>query len=173
MKEMKVTTKIHHIAVAVKDVEAAVKPFCEALGVEAEIREYVPHNLRWAVLPVGDSEIQLCQNILTPSDEWPAELAAVEQARRYSDFIEENGEGIHHIALEVDDLSETLAVLAKGSLKTAGGPITDDKATIEPRARLVFADESGLHGVNVEWIQITQREWKGPSRFVREGNDKQ
>jgi methylmalonyl-CoA/ethylmalonyl-CoA epimerase len=168
-----VVTKIHHIAVAVKDVEAAVKPFSEALDVEAEIREYEPHNLRWAVLPVGDSEIQLCQNITPPSDDWPAELAGVEQARRYSDFIEEHGEGIHHIALEVENLSETLAILAKGNLKMAGGPITDDKATVEPRARLVFADESGLHGVNVEWIQITQRDWKGPSRFVGPGNQKQ
>jgi catechol 2,3-dioxygenase-like lactoylglutathione lyase family enzyme len=169
---MSVVTRIHHITVAVKDVDAAVKPFCEALGVDAEIREYEPHNLRWAVLPVGDSEIELCQNIIPPSDDWPDELNGVEQARRYSDFIDEHGEGIHHIALEVENLSETLAVLAKGDLKMAGGPITEDKGTIEPRARIAFADESGLHGVNIEWIQITQRDWKGPSRFVREGDDK-
>jgi catechol 2,3-dioxygenase-like lactoylglutathione lyase family enzyme len=148
--------KVHHTAVAVKNLDAAIEAYREVLGVDPVIKEYLPHNLRWAIFPVGESEIQLCQNIAEfPSDgsaDWPDGSVA----RRYRDFIRSHGEGVHHMALEVDDVQETLASMTTGRVTIAGQPITDAKPLIEPRARLVFLDQKSLYGLNAELIQLTE-----------------
>jgi len=144
--------KIHHITIAVQDLDAAMPVYREVLGVEPLVKQYDAHNLRWAVFPLGDSEIQLCQNMAPPSDQWPADSVA----RRYSEFVRDHGEGFHHVALEVDDLNDALSEMHSGHITIAGQPITDAKPFIEPRARLAFLDKAGLNGVSVELIQLTE-----------------
>ena len=141
--------KIHHVAIAVSDLDSAVATYREVLGVEPTIREYEPHNLRWAIFPLGESEIQLCQNIKplvgpTTPNETPV-------SRRYHDFVRTHGEGLHHIALQVESVLETISGIKSKSVTIAGQPVTDSKPNIEPQARLVFLE---AQGVNVEMIQI-------------------
>lgn len=147
--------KIHHITIAVADLDAAVKIYREVLGVEPIMREHPPHNLRWAIFPLGESEIQLCQNPRDPAT-LPPDVASHPVSRRYHDFIKGYGQGFHHVALEVDDLQDTLASIRSNSVTIEGQPIEDAKPLIEPRARLVFFEPSGLNGVAVEMIQIDQ-----------------
>lgn len=145
--------KIHHIAVAVTDLDAAVGVYRDVLGVEPIIREQPAHNLRWAIFPLGESEIQLCQNPRDPATLSP-DVADSPVSRRYHDFVKQHGEGFHHVAMEVDSLHDTLASIKTNSVTVAGRPIGEAKPLIEPRARLVFFEPSGLNGVAVEMIQI-------------------
>ena len=143
--------KLHHVAIAVSDLDAAIEVYKEFLGVEPAVKEYEPHNLRWAVFPIGESEIQLCQNARQLSKDEAPHLP--EPTHRYSDFINEHGEGIHHVCIQVQNLRDSLAALTSGRI-TVGAPTTDDKPSIGPSAQFVFLDRSSLRGLNVELLEI-------------------
>ena len=109
-------TNIDHIAIIVADIEAALGFWRDTLGLEVSRVEEVPEQeTEVAFLPLGQGEIEL---VRTTSDDSGA-------AR----FLAKRGAGMHHIALEVDDLEATLARLkAKGvrlinesPLEAAGG----------------------------------------------------
>jgi len=93
--------KISHIGVAVKDLEKAKGVF-EALGLKVEGEEVVEEQkVKVAFIPVGETRIELLEP--TASDSPVAK------------FIEKRGEGVHHIALGVEDLESMLeAMKAKG-----------------------------------------------------------
>jgi methylmalonyl-CoA/ethylmalonyl-CoA epimerase len=128
--------RIDHIGIAVEDLEAALVPYVEGLGMEVAHREEVPtERVRVAMLPVGETKIEL----LEPTDPESA----------IAKFIERRGQGIHHIALAVDDVGETLE-----SLKAAGVRVIDS----EPRpgaggTRVAFAHPKGFGGVLVELVE--------------------
>lgn len=92
------TKKINHIGIAVKSIEAAVPFYRDTLGMAYEGSEEVAEQkVRVAFLAVGESRIELLEP--TAGDSPVAR------------FIEKNGEGIHHIAYEVDDIERSLADL--------------------------------------------------------------
>jgi methylmalonyl-CoA/ethylmalonyl-CoA epimerase len=99
--------RIDHIGIAVEDLEAALVPYVEGLGMEVAHREEVPEErVRVAMLPVGETKIEL----LEPTDpESPI-------AR----FIGRRGQGIHHIALAVDDVGAALESLKAGGRRDQG-----------------------------------------------------
>ncbi|MGH9278861.1 MAG: methylmalonyl-CoA epimerase [Acidimicrobiales bacterium] len=88
--------EIDHVAIAVRDLEAAVEWHGRAFGAEVVHRERVDSDgVEEAMLRVADSYIQL----LTPThDDSPV-------AR----FLDRRGEGIHHVAYRVDDCAAALA----------------------------------------------------------------
>jgi methylmalonyl-CoA epimerase len=94
--------KIDHIGIVVKDIEAALRVYRDALGLELVKTESVPEQkVKVAFLPAGESEIELVQP--TSEDSGVAR------------YLARRGEGIHHICLEVDDIEATLArVVAQG-----------------------------------------------------------
>ena len=90
-------TKLDHIGIAVKSIDAAKKIY-EDLGLTIEHVESVEtQNVRTAFLSVGDANLEL----LEPSG--PDSTIAK--------YIEKRGEGIHHICLRVDDIEAHLARL--------------------------------------------------------------
>jgi methylmalonyl-CoA/ethylmalonyl-CoA epimerase len=90
-------TKLDHIGIAVKSLDAAKKIY-EDLGLHIEHVESVEtQKVRTAFLSVGDANLEL----LEPS-------SADSTIARY---IEKRGEGIHHICLRVDDIEAQLARL--------------------------------------------------------------
>ncbi len=95
-------TVIDHIGIAVKSIDEALKFWEEGLGIRCTAREEVAEQkVITAFLPVKDTEVELLE---PTSDESPV-----------AKFIEKKGEGIHHIAIRVDDLEAALAELkAKG-----------------------------------------------------------
>jgi methylmalonyl-CoA epimerase len=128
--------KIDHIAIAVRDLAAALKFWEETLGLKATGTEVVEEQkVRVAFLPVGESKLEL----LEPTDpEGPV-----------GKFLARSGEGIHHIALRVDDLSAELA-----RLKGLGVRLIDE----EPRcgaggARIAFIHPKATLGVLLELCQ--------------------
>ena len=84
-------TEIDHVAIAVKDLEAAIDYYRRAFGAEVEHREIVESDgVEEALLKVAESYVQL----LTPTNE----------NSPVAKSIEKRGEGIHHIAFEVADI---------------------------------------------------------------------
>lgn len=90
--------KIDHIAIAVRNIEEAAKLYRDVLGLEVkEIETVEEQKVRTAIIPVGESKIEL--------------IEATDPAGTVAKYIEKRGEGLHHIALQVDNIQETLEAL--------------------------------------------------------------
>ncbi len=90
--------KVSHIGIAVKSIEEASRLYTQVLGLKIAGIETVPdQKVKIAVIPVGEVRIEL----LEPTDpEGPV-----------GKHIASRGEGLHHIALQVDDIRAELAHL--------------------------------------------------------------
>ncbi|MCD6362970.1 MAG: methylmalonyl-CoA epimerase [Synergistetes bacterium] len=125
--------KVDHIGIAVKSISEALKLYEETLGIKCEGVEEVPdQKVKTAFLPVGDTEIELLES--TAPDGPVAK------------FIEKRGEGLHHIALRVENIEEALE-----ELKGKGIRLIDEK----PRkgaggARIAFLHPKATGGVLLE-----------------------
>ena len=94
--------RVDHIGIAVKDIEQAKKFYTEFLGMKALGEEVVEEQkVKVCFIPCGDSEIELLEST---SPDGPI-----------AKHIEKKGEGIHHIALRVDNIEAAIAdLMAKG-----------------------------------------------------------
>ncbi len=91
-------TRIDHLGIAVRSI-AAARGFYEALGLLVTHEETVEHEgVRTAMIPLGESRVEL----LEP-------LGAETTVAR---FLDKRGEGLHHVALHVEDIEATWAELA-------------------------------------------------------------
>ena len=91
--------RIAHIGIAVRDLDAQVRFYREVLGLELEgIEEVADQKVRVAVFRVGEASIEL----LTP----------VAPESPIAKFLEKHGEGLHHLAYAVRDLSGMLRELS-------------------------------------------------------------
>lgn len=133
--------RVHHIAIAVHSIAAALPTFADALGLTvAHNEEVASQGVRVAVLPVGETWLELVE----PTDRTGA----------VARFLQRQGEGIHHICFEVDDLEATQA-----QLKERGMRLVDDKPRLGAGgARIAFVHPSSTHGVLIE---LHEKE-KGP-----------
>lgn len=95
--------KVDHIGIAVRSIEESLK-FYELLGLKAQgTEEVAEQKVRVAFIPIGDSEIELLESTAPDGP--------------IARFIEKNGEGIQHIALQVDDIGQALSELKEKGLK--------------------------------------------------------
>ena len=87
---------IHHVAVAVDDLDAAIETYGRLFGAELEHRDTVSEQgVEAAAVLVGESRIEL--------------LAATAEDTPVGRFLARRGPGMHHVAYEVDDLEAQLA----------------------------------------------------------------
>jgi methylmalonyl-CoA/ethylmalonyl-CoA epimerase len=127
---------LDHVAIAVKDLEAAVKYYVEVLGfAPPELEEVAEQQVRTAIFGHGLGRIELISP--TTSDSGVAR------------FLEKRGDGLHHVCVEVADLDATLA-----ELKAQGAQLVDQA----PRpgaggARVAFIHPRGALGVLTELRQ--------------------
>ena len=92
--------KIEHIGIAVKNLEASNKLFTSLLGAEPYKMEAVEsEGVQTSFFKVGPNKIELLEGLSTESP--------------ISKFIEKKGEGIHHIAFEVENIEEEILRLKK------------------------------------------------------------
>ena len=83
--------KIDHIAIAVNDVEASAKVYQKALGIdEIEFETVESEGVKVAIIPMENGRIELMQP--TKDD------------IRIKKFLDKKGPGLHHMALETDDI---------------------------------------------------------------------
>ncbi|MBC7321974.1 MAG: methylmalonyl-CoA epimerase [Acetomicrobium sp.] len=127
------TIGVDHIGIAVKSIDEALKFWEETLGIKCTGREEVAEQkVVTAFLPLGGTEIELLE---PTSPESPI-----------SKFIESRGEGIHHLALKVEDIEAALQ-----ELKDKGIRLIDEK----PRcgaggAKIAFVHPKAAGGVLLE-----------------------
>ena len=128
--------KINHLGIATKGIDEALKFWGNALGLENVHTETVEdQKVRVAMLPIGESRIELLE---ATSDDSPI-----------AKFLEKRGGGIHHIAVEVENIEESLA-----KLKREGMRLIDEKPRIGAENCLVaFVHPSSANGVLLELVQ--------------------
>jgi LAO/AO transport system kinase len=127
--------RIDHLGIAVKSLDRALAFYQAQLGLHAGPRENVEHEkVNVAMLPLGESRIEL----LEPSE--PGSVIA--------NFIEKHGEGIHHIALKVPDLTAAVE-----RLRNAGARILNEPRTGAGGHLYVFVHPASTGGVLLELIQ--------------------
>ena len=130
---MQLAKKIDHIAIAVKDLDAAVKTFSANFGFPVERMGDVPAlSIRRAFLTIGDASLELFQ---PTSDTNPA-----------AKFLAERGEGMYVLSLEVDDLNGAVGTLARQGIKV-------NVQTIPNGPRLGFLSPKATHGVLLQLIE--------------------
>jgi methylmalonyl-CoA epimerase len=128
-------SEIDHLGIAVKSLAKATK-FYELLGLKPMPEETVEaEQVRLAMVPVGESRIELLE---PTSDDSPI-------AR----FLAKRGEGLHHVALSVDDLSGTVE-----RLKANGTRLISDEIKVGAGGHLyVFVHPSSAGGVLLELVE--------------------
>lgn len=128
--------KINHLGIATKDIMEALKFWEDALGLQNVHTETVEdQKVRVAMLPIGETRIELLE---PTSEDSPI-----------SNFLEKRGGGIHHIAVEVEDIEVSLA-----KLKSEGVRLIDEKPRVGAEGCLVaFVHPKSANGVLLELTQ--------------------
>ena len=128
-------SRINHLGIAVRSIDRALEFYRDQLGLTVSLRETVAvEKVHAAMLPVGESRLEL--------------LEASQPDSVIAKFIDKRGEGLHHVALTVPDLTAAVE-----RLKAAGARLLN-----EPRAGAgghlyVFIHPASTGGVLMELIQ--------------------
>jgi methylmalonyl-CoA epimerase len=126
--------KIDHLGIAVNSIEQARRLY-EALGLTVLEEEEGEEGVRSAMIPLGDSRVRLLEPLNKGTD--------------LGKFLVEHGEGLHHLALHVDDISGTFE-----EMKQAGVRLISEEIEIGSGGRLHFlVDPSAANGVLLEICQ--------------------
>ncbi len=129
-------TEIDHVAIAVNDLEAAIKYYADAFGATVDHREVVESDgVEEALLKVAESYVQL----LTPTrPDSPVAKA-----------LEKRGEGLHHIGYRVADCGKALdAIIAAGGTGIDKAPRPGSRGTT-----VAFVHPKGSFGTLIELVQ--------------------
>jgi len=127
--------RIHHLGVAVHDLEHAFDTYTRLFGAELEHRERLDEQGVEAIaITVGDSRVEL--------------LGALGEETPIGRFLAKRGPGMHHVAYWVDDIGAALADLAQD-----GAQLIDET----PRRGLyglqvAFVHPDSIHGVLAEVV---------------------
>jgi methylmalonyl-CoA epimerase len=128
---------IHHLGVAVDDLDSALETYERLFGAEVEHQATIDEQgVRAASLRIGEGRVEL--------------LEALGQDTPVGRFLAKRGPGMHHVAYEVNDLPATLAELTR-----EGAELIDT----EPRAGLfglevAFVHPDSVHGVLSEVVSV-------------------
>ncbi len=124
--------RIDHVAIAVNNVEEALKTFEKVLKVDKKEVMVVEHEkVKLAMLQLEDTRIELLEPL---TDDSPI-----------SKFLKEKGEGIHHISICTDTLEQDVDNASKNGLKIIGGIRTGSYGR-----KITFIHPKTLHGVLME-----------------------
>lgn len=128
--------KIEHIGIAVKDLGKANKVYESLLNTKVYKEEEVrSEGVKTSFLKVGESKIELLEGT---NDDSPI-----------SKFISKKGEGIHHIAYDVDDIEKEML-----RLKNEGFQLLNERPKVGADNKLVcFIHPKSANGVLIELCQ--------------------
>ena len=127
--------KVHHVALVVRSIEAALGLWRDMLGLELETIMDIPQDrVRIAFLTVGESKVELVE----PTDDTTGVYR----------FLESKGEGFHHVCFEVGNLAETLM-----RLEIDGLELIDTAPRKGAEGPVAFLHPRSCHGVLVELIE--------------------
>jgi methylmalonyl-CoA/ethylmalonyl-CoA epimerase len=128
--------KIDHIGIATPKIDDALAFWRDALGLEVvHAEEVAEQGVRVAMLPVGESRVEL--------------LEPTHAGSPVAKFIAKRGAGIHHVAVQVEDIRATLA-----RLKSNGARLIDEEPRVGAGNCLIaFVHPSATGGVLLELVE--------------------
>ena len=126
---------IDHLGIAVKSL-ASAKTIYEKLGLTVSPEETVEgEQVRVAMVPVGDSRIEL--------------LEPTSATSTIAKFLSQRGEGLHHVSLRVPDLARVVEDLKRDGVRL----VTDDIKVGAGGHRYVFVHPASAGGVLLELVE--------------------
>lgn len=131
--------KVDHIAIAVKNLDDALKLYEDLFGAKPSKIEILPQQgVRAALLPMAEGgEIEL--------------LEPIDPQSGVAKFLESRGEGIHHICLEVENVDQELCTLAD-----KGVQLIDKQGRSGLAGKVGFLHPKSTKGVLIELAQKTE-----------------
>jgi methylmalonyl-CoA/ethylmalonyl-CoA epimerase len=127
---------IHHVGVAVADLDESIRLYRNALGAELVHRAASEtEGLEAALLRVGDGEIEL--------------MAALRADSPVGKFIAKRGPGLHHVAYGVTDIDAALAAARETGLELID---TEPRVGLHGR-RIAFVHPKSMGGVLTEFVE--------------------
>jgi methylmalonyl-CoA epimerase len=131
-------TRIDHVAIVVVNLESALLFYRDVLGITpSRILDFPGEGVKIAFLPMGGpegSQIEL--------------LEPVNQGSSIARFLQKQGEGMHHICLEVDNIEDALT-----KLQASGATVLDSIPRPTAEGRGIFLHPRSTHGVLLELIE--------------------
>ena len=131
--------RVEHVAIAVKNMEKMRDVFENKLGIKMEYEEELPHySTKLAMYPIGETYLEVLESS-SPTTET-------------SKWIEEHGEGLFHICLEVEDIDSALI-----ELKEKGVKLLDQTPRIgHGGARIAFLNPESTGNLLIELAEIPE-----------------
>jgi methylmalonyl-CoA/ethylmalonyl-CoA epimerase len=132
--------KIDHIGIATGDIAEVANFYRDALGLKIEeIEEVAEQKVRVAMVPIGESRIELLEPTTSDSP--------------ISKFLAKRGPGLHHVAIQVENIRESLR-----KMKEEGARLIDEEPRTGAGGCLVaFVHPSSTGGVLVELVENQER----------------
>jgi methylmalonyl-CoA/ethylmalonyl-CoA epimerase len=130
--------RVDHIAIAVNNVNEALKDYQKILNVnQLKIEEVPNEKVRVAMLMLEDTRIELMEPTAPDSP--------------ISKFLQERGEGIHHIAITADNIEKDVERASVNGMRMLGGLRTGSYGR-----KITFVHPKSLHGVLTEFCEAPQ-----------------
>lgn len=124
--------RIDHVAIAVRDVESAAEEYKRMLGVDSvEFETVEGEGVKVGIIRLENGRIEL--------------MEPTRESSPIKRFLEKRGEGLHHIALQTDDIDGEVDRMNKCGAVFLGGVRPGSEGT-----RVTFINPKSLHGVLVE-----------------------
>ncbi|WP_420842493.1 methylmalonyl-CoA epimerase [Halalkalibacter alkaliphilus] len=128
--------KIDHIGIAVRSIDQVLPFYMDHLQLQVlGVEEVASQGVKVAFIAIGQSKIELLEPLSSDSP--------------ISKFIEKRGEGIHHVALGVTDISERIEEIKKNGIKM----IHDVPIDGAGGAKVAFMHPKSTHGVLYEFCE--------------------
>lgn len=132
-------SKIAHIGIAVRSIDASIPFYINTLGLLLEkVEEVSSEQVKVAFLKIGETRIELIEPLSGSSP--------------IAKFIDKKGEGMHHIAFEVDNLENRLSKMKTEGIKL----INDVPKEGANNSQIAFVHPKSTHGVLVELCEEEQ-----------------
>ena len=128
--------KLDHVVIATQDLEDALRLWDRNVGLkpDASLDKPLGSGFKVARLPIGDSFLELVQ--------------PVAQEGRFYEQVQERGESLFSISVQVEDLDEAVTYLRGKDIK-----VSDPEPSIWPGARLARINHEYAHGVSIQLIE--------------------
>ena len=138
--------RVDHIAISVNSVQEALTDYHKILKVEYLKIEEVPNEkVRVAMLMLEDTRIELMEPMSSDSP--------------ISKFLQERGEGIHHIAITADSIEKDVARATENGMRMLGGLRTGSYGR-----KITFIHPKSLHGVLTEFCESAPHQSKDTAK---------
>jgi len=135
-----VLRRVDHVALAVADLNASIEHYQRVWGLTLSHREVVAEQgVEEAMFRLGDTYLQL--------------VAPLHSDTPVGRFIQRRGEGLHHIAYEVDGIEAALATAREHDLVL----IDEEPRRGSRNTRVAFVHPRTNHGVLVELVEIPHK----------------